>query len=72
MENVHMQILDQIGINRKNTCFITLRDHKANFLKNSAVWLINPAKLEKLELGRISHAILHNIKKHLCTNLNIY
>ena len=37
MENVHMQILDQIGINRKNTCFTTLRDHKANFLKNSAV-----------------------------------
>ena len=68
MENVDKEILDRMDINSKNTCFITLKDHKENFLNNPTVRLINPAKNE---LGRISKAILDNINKRLCTRLNI-
>ena len=67
-ENVDQEILDRMDINSKNTCFITLKDHKENFLNNPTVRLINPAKNE---LGRISKAILDNINKRLCTRLNI-
>ena len=62
MENVDREILDQMGINSKDICFITLKDHKENFFNNPTVWLINPAKNE---LGRISKAILDNINKRL-------
>ena len=41
MENVEKEILDQMDINSKNTCFITLKDHKDNFLNNPTVRLIN-------------------------------
>ena len=68
MENVDKRILDRMDINSKNTCFITLKDHKENFLNNPTVRLINPAKNE---LGRISKAILDHINKRLCTSLNI-
>ena len=68
MENVDKGILDRMDVNSTNTCFITLKDHKENFLNNPTVRLINPAKNE---LGRISKAILDNIKKRLCTSLNI-
>ena len=68
MENVDKEILDRMAINRKNTCFITLKDHKENFLKNLTVRLIKSAKNE---LKRISKAILDNSNKLLCTRLNI-
>ena len=58
MENVDKEISDRMDINSKNTCFITLKDHKKNFLNNSTVRLINSAKNE---LGRSSKAILDNI-----------
>ena len=67
-ENVNNEILAQMDSNSKNTCFITLKDHKENFLNNPTVRLINPAKNE---LGRINKAILDNINKRLCTSLNI-
>ena len=57
-----------MDINSKNTCFITLKDHRENFLNNPTVRMINPTKNE---LGRISNAILDNISKRLCTRLNI-
>ena len=44
-----------MDINSKNRCFITLKDHKENFLNNPTVRLINPAKNE---LGGIRMAIL--------------
>ena len=47
--------LNRMFINGKNNCFITLKDHKANFLKNSKTRLLNPAKNE---LGRINKAII--------------
>ena len=67
-ENVDKGILDRMNINSKNTCFITLKDHKENVLNNPTVRLIKSAKNE---LGRISKAILDNINKRLCTSLNI-
>ena len=68
MENVDKETLDPMDINSKNTCFITLKDHRENFLNNPTVRMINPTKNE---LGRISNAILDNISKRLCTRLNI-
>ena len=65
-ENVDKGILDRMDINSKNTCFITLKDHKENFFNNLAVRLIN---LAKNKLGRISKDILDNINKCLCTSL---
>ena len=55
MENVDKEILDRMDINSKNTCFITLKDHKENFLNNPTVRM--PAKNE---LGRINQAKLDN------------
>ena len=68
MENVDKETLDRMDINSKNTCFITLKDHRENFLNNPTVRMINPTKNE---LGRISNTILDNISKRLCTRLNI-
>ena len=34
MENVDKEILDRMDISNKNTCFITLKGHKENFLNN--------------------------------------
>ena len=68
MEDADKEILGQMDINSKNTCFITLKDYKENFLNNPTVRLINPGKNE---LGRISKAIFDNIIKRLCTSLNI-
>ena len=68
MENVEKGILDWMDINSKNACFITLKDHKENFLNNPTLPLIHPAKNK---LGRISKAVLDNINKRLCTSSNI-
>ena len=54
--------LNRMFINSKNNCFITLKDHKANFLNNLKTGLLNPAKNE---LGRISKAILDTINLNL-------
>ena len=62
MENLGKEILDRMDIITKNTYFITLKDHKENFLNNPTVRLMHPAKNE---LGRIIKAMLHNINKRL-------
>ena len=49
-------------INGKNNCFITLKDHKENFLNNPKTRLLNPTKNE---LGRISKSILNKIDLNL-------
>ena len=43
-------IASRMTINAENNCFITLKDHKENFINNPTTRLINPAKNE---LGRI-------------------
>ena len=54
--------LNRMFINGKNNRFITLKDHKANFLSNPKTRLLNPAKNE---LGRISKAIRDKINLNL-------
>ena len=55
-------IIDRMDINAESNCFITIKDHKENFLNNPKVRLIYPAKNE---LGRISKTILDNINMKL-------
>ena len=49
-------------VNGTNSCFITLKDHKTNFLNNSKAVLLNPAKNG---LVRISKSILDRINTSL-------
>ena len=44
-------LLDKVEVNGTAYCFITLKDHKVNFLNHPTKTLINPAKKET---GRIS------------------
>ena len=44
-------LLDKVEVNDTAYCFITLKDHKVNFLNHPTKTLINPAKKET---GRIS------------------
>ena len=45
-------IQDKVEMNGTSNCFITLKDHKVNFLNHPTARLINPAKNE---IGRISN-----------------
>ena len=56
------KIIDRMDVNAESNCFITVKDHKENFLNPSKVRLIN---LAKNELGRISKTILYNINMNL-------
>ena len=60
------KVLDKMELNVKQNCFITLKDHKENFVNNPKTGLINPAKNE---IGRISKAILVSINRELCNKL---
>ena len=44
-------IIDRVDVNAESSCFITIKDHKENFLNHLKVRLINPAKNK---LGRIT------------------
>ena len=44
-------IIDRMDVNAESNCFISIKNHKENFLNHPKVRLINPAKNE---LGRIS------------------
>ena len=61
-------ILDKVEINGTANCFVTLKDHKANFLNDPTTRLINPAKNE---IGRISKQILDQINSKLCEILKL-
>ena len=61
-------ILDKVEVNGTANCFVTLKDHKANFLNHPTRRLINPAKNE---IGRISKQILHQINSKLCEILKV-
>ena len=61
-KNSFNNIIDKMDINTQSNCFITIKDHKENFLNHPKVRLINPAKNE---LGRISKTILDNINMKL-------
>ena len=55
-------VVNRMFVNGSNSCFITLKDHKPNFLNNPKVRLLNPAKNE---IGRISKSILDRINTSL-------
>ena len=61
-------IFDRKEINSTNNCFITLKDHKENFVNHPITRLINPAKNE---IGRISKLILNKINISLCEKLKL-
>ena len=44
-------IFDRIEINSTNNCFITLKDHKENFVNHPITRLINPPKMKLEELA---------------------
>ena len=52
--------LSRMFINDKNRCFITLKDHKLNFLNNPRIYLLKPEKL-----GRITKILLDKINLYL-------
>ena len=64
-----LEISDRIDVPAKNNAFITLKDHKPNFLNNPQCRLINPYKTE---IGRISKQILERINAKIIkeTKLN--
>ena len=61
-------ILDKVKVNGTTNCFITLKDHKTNFLNHPTTRLINPAKNE---IGRISKQILDQINSKLCEIIKV-
>lgn len=61
-------ILNRLEINEESNCFISLKDHKENFMNNPTVRLINPAKNQ---IGRISKVILDKINLGLKEHLKI-
>ena len=61
-------IIDRIKINGTGNSFITLKDHKENFLNRPTTRLLNPAKNE---IGRISKHILQNINTTLSEKIKV-
>ena len=61
-------VTDRIKINDTSSSFITLKDHKENFLNRPTIKLLNPAKNE---IGRISKHILQNINKTLSEEIKV-
>ena len=59
-------MFDRIEINCTSDCFITLKDHKENFVNHPTTRLINPAKNE---IG--SKSILDKINICLCEKLQL-
>ena len=55
-------------VNGTANCFVTLKDHKENFLNHLTRRLINPVKNE---IGRISKQILDQINSKLCEILKV-
>ena len=55
-----LEIADRVEVMSESEAFITLKDHKANFLTDTKCRLINPAKPQ---IGKVSSEMLKNIKK---------
>ena len=53
-----LDIDDRVEIMSETECFITIKDHKNNFLTDTKCRLINPAKPQ---LGKVSSKLLQNI-----------
>ena len=63
-----LSIGNRIECMKKREAFISLKDHKENFVNNPKCRLINPAKSDS---GKISKLILDKVNTHLRTILNV-
>ena len=63
-----MKLADRIDHLAKTEAFITVKDHKENFVNKPTCRLINPAKTE---LGKISKTIIEDINKQLIEKLKV-
>ena len=61
-------IIDRIEINGTSNSFITLKDHKENFLNQLTIRLLNHVKNE---IGRINNHILQNINTILSKKIKV-
>ena len=68
IETTRNETLSKMKTNGEENAFFTLKDHKANFINNPTVRLINPAKNE---VGRISKVILDKINNKLRDTLQV-
>ena len=59
---LNVNLAERMDTMAKNEAYITLKDHKDNFLHSLPCRLINPAKSE---MGRVSKRILDSIKEKL-------
>ena len=59
---------DRVNTTAKREAFITLKDHKPNFVNNPTCRLINPAKSE---IGKISKKILDRVNSTITNHLNL-
>jgi len=66
-----LDIDDRVMITSEKEAYITLKDHKPNFLNNPTCRLINPTKSE---LGKVSKRITESINRSVLqkTNLNLW
>lgn len=66
-----LELQDRIEKLAEKESFITLKDHKPNFINKPTCRLLNPTKSE---LGRVSKVILEKITKSIltATNLNLW
>ena len=44
------EIIKRMFLNGKQNCFITLKDYKSNFQNNPTISLLNPTKMNSVEL----------------------
>ena len=63
-----LKLADRIDHLAKTEAFITLKDHKENFVNKPTCRLINPTKTE---LGKISKKIIEDINKQLIEKLKV-
>ena len=68
MQMKNKKLVNRMFVNGRNSCFITLKDQKENFLNNPKVNLLKPAKHQ---LGRISKYILNRINTSVRTLIKV-
>ena len=63
-----MKIVDRVECLAKTPAYITLKDHKENFMSKPTCRLINPSKNE---LGKVSKQILEDINREVVSTLKL-
>ena len=63
-----LELADRINVTREKEAYITLKDHKPNFINNPTCRLINP---RKSEIGQISKQILDRINNAVIASTQV-